>query len=131
MKWVNFTMRALPWSMYEAQCCFLDPPLQLYTHYGLPLPLTYNAYIFFCLQPLQHHLSHNVCSTFLLKNYQTLNQWKNSENNINLVFCFLYVYKENAKNFPWFFCTWLAIYLIPRASSTLRYFSTFLCFNFS
>ena len=119
--------------MYEAQCCFLDLPLQLHTHYGLPLPLTYNAYIFFfCSQLLQHHVSHNVCSTFLLKNYQTLNQWKNSENNINLVFCFLYnVYKENAKNFLRFFCIWLAIYLIPRASSTLIYFSTFLCFNFS
>ena len=104
----------------------------VHTFWATRSPHIQCIHIFFCSQPLQHHLSHNVCSTFLLKNYQTLNQWKNSENNRNLVFCFSYnVYKENTKNFLQFFCTWLAIYLIPRASSMLRYFSTFLCFNFS
>ena len=88
---------------------------------------------FFVSKTLHQHLSNNVGSSFLLKSYQTLNQWENSENNRrNIAFCFSYnVYKENARTFLQFICTWLEMHLIPRESSALRYFSLFLCLDFS
>ena len=92
-------------------------------------PSTYDVYVFFFVsQPLHHHLSNNVCTIFLLKSYQTLDQWENSENNrTNIVFYFSYnVYKENARNFLQFVCAWLEVFLIPRASSAFK-----ICFNLS
>ena len=137
MKWVNVNMRVLLWSMYKAQCWFLDPPSHLYIHlntfWAAPSPHAWFVRIFFVSKTLHQHLSNNVGSSFLLKSYQTLNQWENSENNRrNIAFCFSYnVYKENARTFLQFICTWLEMHLIPRESSALRYFSLFLCLDFS
>ena len=134
MKWDNVNMRVLPRRMYKAQRWFLDPlPIftHIETHLGMLFPPTYDVYVIFLLAN-PSILSNNVCSIFLLKSYQTLNQWENSENNRrNIVFCFSYnVYKEIARNFLQFICTWLEYYLIPRASSAIRYFSMFLCLDF-